>query len=189
MRFGKISSAGEASPPSSAGAGPCEPAYDIRIARDGSWFHEGTRIERLELVKLFSTVLRRDDADDYWLVTPVERGRIIVEDVPFLAVEVRASGMADAQSLAFRTNVDDWVTAGPDHPIRMAGVVGEAALSEGAVPYILVRDRLEARIVQSVFYELVDLAVECDTSRGVELGVWSERIFFPLGVLTAATQS
>src|SRR5580658_7950284 len=159
--------------------------FGLRIGRDGTWYYHDSPIRRPALAKLFASVLRREADGDYWLVTPAERGRIIVEDVPFLAVEVRAWGMADAQSLAFRTNVDDWVTAGPDHPIRMAGAAGEGALSDGAVPYILVRDRLEARIVQSVFYELVDLAVERETSRGVELGVWSQRIFFPLGMLTA----
>jgi hypothetical protein len=160
--------------------------YDMRIARDGTWFHHGTPIGRLPLVKLFSTVLRRDDAGDYWLVTPAERGRITVEDVPFVAVEVRAEGAGEGQTLSFRTNLDDWVTAGPDHPIRIAESAREGDLSESPAPYILVRDRLEARIGRSIFYELVELAVERPSPQGNELGVWSERTFFPLGMLLEA---
>ncbi len=101
-------------PPPTAG----EQSFDIRIARDGTWFHEGGPIRRIELVKLFASVLRRDDAGGFWLVTPVERGRIIVEDTPFVAVEMTASGNGDEQVLSFRTNLDEWVEAGPEHPIR-----------------------------------------------------------------------
>jgi hypothetical protein len=158
-------------------------AYDIRIARDGTWFYHGSPIGRLPLVKLFSTVLRRDGAGDYWLVTPAERGRIVVEDVPFVAVEVRVQGSGDSRSLAFRTNLDDWVTADAAHPIRVVHNAAGDALSESPAPYILVRDRLEARIGRSVFYELVELAVERPSPQGIELGVWSERSFFPLGLL------
>ena len=158
--------------------------YDMRIARDGTWFYHGSPIGRIALVKLFATVLRRDDAGDYWLITPAERGRITVEDVPFVAVELKTEGTGSAQSLSFRTNLDAWVTAGPDHPIRVvygAGRGGE--LSDTPAPYILIRDRLEARIGRAVFYELVGLAEERQTPNGIELGVWSEQIFFPLGQL------
>ena len=157
--------------------------YDMRIARDGTWFYHGSPIGRIALVKLFATVLRRDDAGDFWLITPAERGRITVEDVPFIAVEVQAEGKGEAQTLSFRTNLDEWVTAGPDHPIRVAG---EAELSDAPVPYILIRDRLEARIGRAVFYELVGLAEERQTPQGIELGVWSGRTFFPLGRLSEA---
>lgn len=186
MRNGKISIPADPWPMPVAADGHNQQTYDIRISRDGTWFHEGAPIRRLPLAKLFSTVLQRDDEGGYWLVTPFERGRIAVEDAPFVAVELRAESRGEDQSLAFRTNVDDWVTAGPEHPVRLADVTGDAALSESAPPYILVRDRLEARIVRSVFYELVELAVERETARGVELGVWSDRIFFPLGMLTPA---
>lgn len=158
--------------------------YPIRIARDGVWYYHGTPIGRLPLVKLFSTVLRRDEAGDYWLITPAERGRIVVDDAPFVAVELQASGTGEAQFLRFRTNVDDWVTAGPDHPIRVADRPEGGTLSESPAPYILVRDRLEARIGRSVFYELVGLSVERTTPHGVELGVWSEHTFFSLGMLS-----
>lgn len=146
--------------------------YDIRIAADGTWFHEGRPIRRLPLVKLFSTVLRRDEAGDFWLITPAERGRIKVDDAPFVAVELARSGEGEAQALAFRTNVDQWVTADGDHPIRveLTGDAGEPR------PYVRVRDRLDALIVRSVFYELAELAVE----RNGTTGVWSGGSFFAL---------
>ena len=161
--------------------------YDMRIARDGTWFYHGSPIGRIALVKLFATVLRRDDAGDFWLVTPAERGRITVEDMPFVAVEVQAAGEGGTRTLSFRTNLDEWVTAGPDHPIRVAhSVAGGAELSDAPAPYILIRDRLEARIGRAVFYELVGLAEERQTPQGIELGVWSEQTFFPLGRLPEA---
>src|SRR5215510_380036 len=126
---------------------------DIRIGRDGTWFYHGSPIGRKPLVKLFASVLRRE-GDDYWLVTPAERGRINVDDVPFTAVEVNATGSGRSQSLIFRTNLDDDVTADARHPIRVASVPD----SGEPRPYILVRDHLEARILRPVFYELVELA-------------------------------
>ena len=170
------------------GDGRPDEQYNMRIARDGTWFYHGSPIGRIALVKLFSTVLRRDDAGDYWLITPAERGRIAVDDVPFVAVEVKAEGEGAARTLSFRTNLDEWVTAGPDHPIRVAhgpaaGAAGEPELSGEPASYILIRDRLEARIGRAVFYELVELAEERLTPQGTELGVWSEQTFFPLGQL------
>ena len=162
-------------------------AYDIRIARDGTWFYHGSPIGRIALVKLFATVLRRDDAGDFWLVTPAERGRIKVEDAPFVAVEVRAEGSGEGQTLAFRTNLDEWVTAGPAHPIRTGPIrIDDGGLSGGPAPYIVVRDRLEARVGRAVFYELVGLAVERETGQGVELGVWSSQVYFPLGAISSS---
>jgi hypothetical protein len=152
-------------------------AYDIRIARDGTWFYHGSPIGRIALVKLFASVLRRDETGDFWLITPAERGRITVEDAPFIAVEVKIEGQGDKQALSFRTNLDDWVTAGPDHPIRIAA----DALSGAATPYILIRSGLDARISRAVFYELAALAVERPSPLGSELGIWSNRTFFPLG--------
>jgi hypothetical protein len=153
--------------------------YDIRIARDGTWFYHGSPIGRIALVKLFATVLRRDEAGDYWLITPAERGRIVVEDAPFVAVAVEREGTGEDQRLTFRTNIDQTATAGPDHPIR----VGPAPLSGDPQPYIVLFHGLEARISRAVFYELVQLAVERPTPEGIELGVWSERTFFPLGTI------
>lgn len=149
------------------------PAFDIRIARDGAWFYRGTPINRKPLVKLFSTVLRRDDEGEFWLQTPVERGRISVEDAPFTAVEVNADGAGQDQVVTFRTNLDAMVTVDADHPIALTfdSKTGEPS------PYVRVRDNLDALILRAVFYELVELAEERD---GV-LGVWSHGAFYQLG--------
>jgi len=150
---------------------------DMRIGRDGTWFYHGSPIGRKPLVKLFASVLRREDDGRYWLVTPAERGRIKVDDVPFTAVEVNASNRGAAQLLTFRTNLDDTVVADSEHPIR---VIHDSVTGEPR-PYILVRDRLEARILRPVFYELVELA-EVRLVGGEEVhGVWSRERFFPLG--------
>lgn len=170
--------------PSAPGALGAPSAYDIRIARDGTWFHEGAPIGRKPLVKLFASVLWRDDGGGYWLRTPVERGRIEVEDAPFTAVELSVRGEGVGQVLAFRTNLDDWVEADAAHPLRVAGGPAGGDIS----PYILVRDRLEALILRPVYYELAELAVAAadggaaTTERlGGGLGVWSNGVFFPLG--------
>ena len=155
--------------------------FDMRIASDGTWFYRGTPIGRKALVKLFSTVIKRDDHGDFWLETPVEKGRIQVDDAPFVAVELAVIGSGKDQVLRFRSNVDDWVEAGPEHPIRVA----TRPDSGEPRPYILVRDRLEALILRSVFYEMVERSEERrpDGERGdaIELGLWSNGIFFPLG--------
>jgi hypothetical protein len=145
---------------------------DIVIAKDGSWRHEGARIGREAMVRLFSTILRKDD-DGIWLVTPVEKLRITVEDAPFVAVRVdRADG-----ALRFTTNVGDEVAAGPDNPIRVeTGPAGEPR------PYVHVRRGLEALIARPVFYELVEMA----EARGGRLGVVSQGAWFDLGPAEAA---
>lgn len=140
---------------------------DIVIRRDGSWTHEGGVIGREALVRLFSTILRKDD-DGIFLVTPVEKLRITVEDAPFLAVRVDRAG----EALKFTTNVGDEVEAGPENPIRIEeGEGGEPR------PYVHVRRGLEALIARPVFYELVEMAQERD---GV-LGVASNGAWFPIG--------
>ncbi len=148
---------------------------DIRIGRDGTWFYHGSPIGRKPLVKLFASVLRRDEAGDYWLQTPVEKARIQVDDAPFVAVEMTVSGTGRDQCLSFRSNLDDEVEAGPDHPLRF---VFDAATDEPS-PYVLMRPGLEALIARAVFYDLVDLA-EGDPDTHM-LGVWSSGAFFPLG--------
>ena len=149
---------------------------DMRIAADGTWSYFGSAIERPALVRLFSSILRRD-GDRYVLVTPAEKFGIVVDDVPFLAVELEAAGDGHAQRLVFRTNVDDTTVAGPEHPLRVEinPVTGEPR------PYIHVRGGLEALVTRSVFYELVNLSETRDTELGPMLGVWSEGVFFPLG--------
>ena len=148
---------------------------DIVIKPDGRWIHEGSPIAREALVRLFSTVLRRDP-DGFCLVTPVEKMRITVEDAPFVAVRVDREG----DHLTFLTNVGDQVEAGPDNAIRVeAGTDGEPR------PYLHVRRGLEALISRPVFYELVEMADERQTAAGRELGVISHGAWFPLGALEA----
>jgi hypothetical protein len=158
--------------------------FDIHIAGDGNWFYRGTPIKRTALVRLFSTVLRRDAAGTYWLHTPAERGRITVADVPFLAVDVDLEGKegrdhAQDQSLIFRTNVDDTVALDADHPLR----VDTDAATGAPRPYILVRDGLEARVIRPVFYRLVEFGREERVGDTTQFGVWSKGTFFPLGRL------
>ena len=148
---------------------------DIRIAADGTWFHEGTPIGRKELVRLFSTLLRKDP-DGFHLVTPAEKMRIAVEDAPFMAVLLRTEGAGKAQRLIFTTNVGDETVAGAANPIR---VETDPETGEPA-PYVHVRRGLEAKIARAVFYQLADLAVP-SAADGNVLGVWSEGMFFALG--------
>ena len=139
---------------------------DIVIKADGRWVHEGATISRAPLVRLFSTVLRKDP-DGYWLVTPVEKMKITVEDAPFIATALDAGADAEGRpALCFTTNVGDEVEAGPDHPDT-----GEPA------PYVRVRGQLDAKLARPVFYELVEMAAE----RGGTLGVESGGTWFPIG--------
>ena len=147
---------------------------DIRIAGDGTWFHEGCPIGRLPLVKLFASVLRREDGD-YWLVTPVEKARIVVDDVPFIAVEMESEGDGEAQRLRFRTNLDEWVSADAAHPLAFRSLPG----SDEKAPYLTVRGGLEARVARAAYYPLVELCVEREIEGRPMLGVWSDGVFFP----------
>jgi uncharacterized protein len=149
---------------------------DMRIARDGTWSYRGSPIGRPALVKLFASVLRREPDGCYWLVTPAERGRIEVEDVPFLAVALTVTGDGRVQQLIFQTNLDDIVAAGPDNPLRV-----ETAANGEPAPYIRVRERLEARITRPVFYDLVELGREERVEDTIQFGVWSGGRFFRLG--------
>ncbi|MFC0385387.1 DUF1285 domain-containing protein [Muricoccus vinaceus] len=165
--------------------------FHMRIARDGSWHYQGSPIGRRELVCLFASVLKRDEEGVYWLETPVEKGRVEVEDAPFVAVELNwghccsnndgvcEGGGAPArrrarQCLTFRTNLDEMVTADEAHPIR----VQIDPVTREPRPYVTVRPGLEARISRPVFYELVALA-QTEVIDGREVtGVWSEGVFF-----------
>jgi len=142
---------------------------DMRIARDGTWFYLGTPIGRFELVRLFSTILRRD-GDDYFLVTPVEKVGITVDDAPFVAVDFEPEGEGATQALIFETNVGDKVVAGPENPIR---VVRDPKTGEPS-PYVLIRANLEALIDRKSFYRLVDTGAHHDGW----FGVWSGGEFF-----------
>lgn len=142
---------------------------DMRIARDGTWFYEGTPIGRPGLVKMFSSILKREDGK-YFLVTPVEKVGITVDDAPFVAIDFDAVGDRQDQKLRFLTQVDDSVVAGPDAPIR---VERDPQTGEPS-PYVLVRSDLEALIDRKSFYRLVDLGVHHDGW----FGVWSSGQFF-----------
>ena len=144
---------------------------EMRIARDGTWFHQGSPIGRIAMVRLFSRILRREPDDSYVLVTPVEKLDIAVEDAPFVAVEMKAEGEGRAMRLAFRLNTGDLVTAGPAHGLRFA--TGE----DGPRPYLHVRAGLEALIARPVYYGLAELALASDADPA---GVWSDGAFFAI---------
>jgi hypothetical protein len=144
---------------------------EMRIARDGTWFHQGSPIGRLAMVKLFATILRREPDGRFVLVTPVEKLDIDVEDAPFVAVEMKAEGQGEAMKLAFRLNTDELVTAGPEHALRFD------AQEDGPRPYLHVRRGLEALVSRAVYYELAEIALGNGSSPP---GVWSNDTFFAL---------
>ncbi len=157
---------------------------DMRIAADGTWFYHGTPINRQKLVKLFSTVVRRDEDGDYWLITPAEMARITVDDAPFLAVEMAETNDKGVRTLQFRTNVDKWFTADAAHPIRV-----ETDTETGEPrPYIrIAEDGTEARINRAVFYDLVENAVVADQDGRDMLIVESAGDTFVLGPASEET--
>ena len=148
---------------------------DMEIRRDGTWFYQGTPIGRIGMVKLFSSILKLEDGK-YYLVTPVEKVGIRVEDAPFLAVDFSVEGQGEGQAITFLTNVDDRVTAGPDHPLRVARDpdTGEPA------PYVMVRRGLEALVDRKSFYRLVELGVHAEHAGARWFGLWSGGAFFPV---------
>ncbi len=148
---------------------------DMRIARDGTWFHDGTPIGRMPLVKLFSSILRIEDGK-YFLVTPVEKVGIKVDDAPMLAVDFEAEGAGEAQALRFFTKTDDEVVANSEHPIR---VVRDPISGEPS-PYVHVRRGLEALIDRKSFYRLVDLGAHHEVDGTSWFGLWSGGSFFPV---------
>ncbi|HUS96261.1 MAG TPA: DUF1285 domain-containing protein [Hyphomicrobiaceae bacterium] len=152
---------------------------EIRV--DGTWYYQGSPIGRKPLVRLFSRVLRRDEDGRHYLVTPVEKIDVQVADAPFLAVELEIENAGPAQTLVFRTNVDDVVRCGPDHPMRFEVEEG----SGGLKPYLLVRGRLEALVTRALYYDLVEMAVARSLSDGNSLeedhlGLWSDGAFFEM---------
>lgn len=148
----------------------CGPS-NMRIARDGTWFHEGSPIVREAMVRLFSTILRREPDGGFVLVTPVEKLDIEVEDAPFVAVELKTEGEGADRSLAFRLNTGDLAVADRDHPLRFEARGGEPH------PYLVVRAGLDALIARPVYYELAEIAV----AEGAQPpGLWSAGTFFPM---------
>ena len=172
--------ADEKLPPVDAWQPTVQKDMGLRISRDGAWHYLGSPIARPSLVRLLSRVMKRE-GEDFFLVSPVEKLRIAVEDAPFLAVELECSGESQSQRLIFRTNVDDVVIAGKAHPIW----VNEDPLSGEPAPYIEVRDGLWALINRSVYYELAERVMPSPNSPG-QLGVFSEGSFFELGTVGAS---
>ncbi len=167
----KMAADGKGMPPVHAWNPPFCGDLDIRIARDGTWFYLGTPIGRPELARLFSTILKRE-GDAYFLVTPVEKVGIRVDDAPFLAVDFTVTGEGTAQVLTFVTSMGDHAVAGPANPIRVA----RDADSDEPAPYVHIRAGLEARIDRKSFYRLVDIGADHDGW----FGLWSQGAFFPV---------
>ncbi len=147
---------------------------DMRIAGDGTWFYMGTPIGRPALVRLFSTILKREDGK-HFLVTPVEKVGIRVEDAPFLAVEMLKENDGRGQRLRFRTNVDDWVACDTAHPLRF-----EAAADGGLTPYLHVRAELWAKVTRAIYYDLVDIGEERVVDGRAMFGIVSSGAFFAM---------
>jgi hypothetical protein len=148
---------------------------DLRIARDGTWYYLKTPIGRPALVQLFASVLKRE-GEKYYLVTPVEKCGIVVEDAPFLAVELKVEGSADHRILSFRTNVDDWVACGPQHALRFE----PEPQTGGLKPYLHVRRDLWAKVTRALFYDLVELGEERSVGGQRMFGIASDREFFAM---------
>jgi uncharacterized protein len=148
----------------------------MRIRADGTWIYQNSPIGRKALVRLFSRILRRDLDGRTYLITPVEKVDVIVEDAPFLAVEMHVEGTGPSQRLTFRTNVDDIVACGPEHPLRFATQPD----GSGPKPYVLVRGRLEALMTRALYYDLMELAVPGEGNSSQVPGLWSAGTFFPL---------
>ena len=153
---------------------------DMRIAADGTWFYQKTPIGRPALVKLFASVLKRE-GDKYFLVTPVEKVGIVVEDAPFLAVEMNTSAGDVPAILQFRTNVEDWVAAGPGHALRFE----QQPANGGLKPYLHVRRDLWAKVTRALFYDLVALGEERDVDGKAMFGVVSGGEFFAMAEASA----
>jgi uncharacterized protein len=147
---------------------------DMRIASDGTWFYLGTPIGRPALVRLFSTILKREGGK-HFLVTPVEKVGITVDDAPFMAVEMLKHGEASGRLLRFRTNVDDWVECDADHRLRF-----EASSEGGLRPYLHVRADLWAKVTRPVYYDLVDIGEERMVDGKLKFGIASGGAFFPM---------
>ena len=164
------------------------PAYcgeiEMRIATDGTWFYQGTPIGRPAMVKLFASILKRE-GEKYFLVTPVEKCGIVVDDAPFMAVELRIDDSTATRQLEFRTNVDDWIACGPDHPLRFEPEVATGGLK----PYLHVRRDLWAKVTRPLFYDLVELGEERDIAGTRMFGVASAGEFYAMAAADTLAES
>jgi uncharacterized protein len=172
---GSLGRGGKGPPPVELWDPPFCGDLDMRIAADGTWFYLKTPIGRPALVKLFASVLKRE-GDRYFLVTPVEKCGIRVDDAPFLAVELKVEAGAAGHVLNFRTNVDDWVACGPEHQLRFE----PEPRTDGLKPYLHVRRNLWAKVTRALFFDLVELGEERDVDGTAMFGVSSNGAFFPM---------
>jgi hypothetical protein len=172
---GALARAGKGPPPVERWNPPFCGDLDMRIAADGTWFYLKTPIGRPALVKLFASVLKRE-GDSYFLVTPVEKCGITVDDAPFLAVELEIEDGKAGRVLHFRTNVDDWVSCGPQHALRFEPEAGTGGLK----PYLHVRRDLWAKVTRALFFDLVEIGEERDVDGQAMFGVTSMGAFFPM---------
>jgi uncharacterized protein len=172
---GALARAGKGPPPVERWNPPFCGDLDMRIAADGTWFYMKTPIGRPALVKLFASVLKRE-GDGYFLVTPVEKCGITVDDAPFLAVELNVENDAEGRVLHFRTNVDDWVKCGPQHALRFEPEAGTGGLK----PYLHVRRDLWAKVTRALFFDLVEIGEEREVEGKAMFGVASMGVFFAM---------
>lgn len=150
---------------------------DMRIDSQGLWHYLGSPIGRIELVKLFSTVLRRDDKGDHWLITPAEMCRIEVDDAAFMAISLSKTGHGRDQDISFCTNIDKTYSLSDLYPLR----IEINPNTQEPAPYLSLDHRLEAKLTRPVFYELVDLGIAEQVEQDHIYGVWSQGQFFPIG--------
>jgi hypothetical protein len=172
---GALGRAGKGAPPVELWNPPFCGDLDMRIAADGTWFYLKTPIGRPALVKLFASVLKRE-GEKYFLVTPVEKCGIHVDDAPFLAVELKVEDGAGGPVLSFRTNVDDWIACGPEHELRFEPETGTGGLK----PYLHVRRDLWAKVTRTLFFDLVERGEEREIAGAMMFGVSSMGRFFPM---------
>jgi hypothetical protein len=172
---GALGGAGKGPPPVELWNPPFCGDLDMRIAADGTWFYLKTPIGRPALVKLFASVLKRE-GDKYFLVTPVEKCGIRVDDAPFLAVELKIEDNAAGPVLSFRTNVDDWIACGPQHELRFESETGTGGLR----PYVHVRRDLWAKVTRTLYFDLVERGEEREIAGVTMFGVSSMGMFFPM---------
>jgi hypothetical protein len=151
---------------------------DMRIAADGSWFYRGSRIHRAPLVKLFASVLRREADGSYWLVTPVERGRVTVDDAPFVAVEMAVEGEGRERTIRLRTNLGRWIEVGREHPLRViVSPDGDARI------YVELERGLKAALARPVWYDLVELALADSDTNADGICLWAGGVMHDLDAL------
>lgn len=150
---------------------------DFRIARDGTWYHQGSPMGRQAMVRLFSTILCRDTSGTYWLKTPVEQCRVEVEDAPFMIIGFRVRDMERGRTLCFKTNVNEWVSVDAEHPLEMrpAPETGEM------VAYVQIREGLDAKLDRNTYYELMEYVLAEGETRNGMCGILSAGQFFVLG--------